>query len=168
MKLRSVFLLALVGCSSGICFRHYCLWWLWRHWARCWLRQGIRVSWQGSQCVVRTNSTLWCILLCFDTISGLRINLAKSEIVPIGEVEEVEYFWLISLDVELLHCQWNIWVCRWVLHIRPLLFGIELLRKCNISWLDGRNFIWLRVIGWLCLKVLSPIYLRITCRCSLF
>jgi len=34
----------------------------------------------------RTN----CIFLCFEAASGLRINLGKLEIVPIGEVEDVE------------------------------------------------------------------------------
>jgi hypothetical protein len=33
---------------------------------------------------------LRCIFLCFEAASGLRINLGKSEIVPIGEVEDVE------------------------------------------------------------------------------
>jgi hypothetical protein len=33
---------------------------------------------------------LRCIFLCFEAASGLRINLGKSEIVPIGEVENVE------------------------------------------------------------------------------
>jgi hypothetical protein len=33
---------------------------------------------------------LHCILLCFEAVSGLRINLGKSEIVPIREVEDVE------------------------------------------------------------------------------
>jgi hypothetical protein len=32
---------------------------------------------------------LRCIFLCFEAASGLRINLGKSEIVPIGEVEDV-------------------------------------------------------------------------------
>jgi hypothetical protein len=31
-----------------------------------------------------------CIFLCFEAASGLRINLGNSEIVPIGEVEDVE------------------------------------------------------------------------------
>jgi len=31
-----------------------------------------------------------CIFLCFEAFSGLRINLGKSEIVPMGAVEDVE------------------------------------------------------------------------------
>ena len=33
---------------------------------------------------------LRCLFLCFEAVSGLKINLSKSEIVPIGEVEEVD------------------------------------------------------------------------------
>jgi hypothetical protein len=31
-----------------------------------------------------------CIFLCFEAVSGLRINLGKSEVVPIGAVEDVD------------------------------------------------------------------------------
>ena len=30
------------------------------------------------------------LFLCFEAVSGLKINLSKSEIVPIGEVEDVD------------------------------------------------------------------------------
>lgn len=33
---------------------------------------------------------LHSILLCFEAISGLKVNLTKSEIVPVGEVQGVE------------------------------------------------------------------------------
>jgi hypothetical protein len=33
---------------------------------------------------------LRCLFLCFQTVSGLRINLAKSELVPVGNVNNVE------------------------------------------------------------------------------
>jgi hypothetical protein len=33
---------------------------------------------------------LRCLLLCFEAASGLRINLSKSEMVPVGEVGDVE------------------------------------------------------------------------------
>jgi len=42
---------------------------------------------------------LRCIFLCFEAASGLRINLEKSEFVPIGEVEDVERL------VNLLGCR---------------------------------------------------------------
>jgi hypothetical protein len=33
---------------------------------------------------------LRCLFLCFEAVSGLRINLAKLELVPIGNVNNVE------------------------------------------------------------------------------
>jgi hypothetical protein len=39
------------------------------------------------------------VYLCFEAASGLRINLSKSEIVPIGEVENVDSF------AHILGCQ---------------------------------------------------------------
>jgi hypothetical protein len=33
---------------------------------------------------------LQCIFLCFEAASRLRINLGKSKLVPIGEVEDVD------------------------------------------------------------------------------
>jgi hypothetical protein len=33
---------------------------------------------------------LRCLFLCFEAVSGLKINLLKSEIIPIGEVDDVE------------------------------------------------------------------------------
>jgi hypothetical protein len=33
---------------------------------------------------------LRCTFLCFEAVSSLRINLGKSELVPIGEVDDVE------------------------------------------------------------------------------
>lgn len=34
---------------------------------------------------------LRCILLCFQALSGLKINLAKSEIIPVGDNENIEF-----------------------------------------------------------------------------
>jgi hypothetical protein len=33
---------------------------------------------------------LWCTFLCFEAISGLKVNLAKSKIVLVGDVGDVE------------------------------------------------------------------------------
>ena len=33
---------------------------------------------------------LRCVLLCFEAVSGLKVNLAKSEITPIGDVAQLE------------------------------------------------------------------------------
>jgi hypothetical protein len=89
---------------------------------------------------------LRCIFLCFEAASGLRINLGKSEIVPIGEIEDVE--WL----AKLLGCRvpslpMTTWVCHWVLLTRPCLFGMVSLRKWNGGWLDGSECICRRGVG---------------------
>jgi hypothetical protein len=39
---------------------------------------------------VKQLHNLKCLLLCFEVVLGLKINLSKSVIVPIGEVEDVE------------------------------------------------------------------------------
>jgi hypothetical protein len=33
---------------------------------------------------------LRCLFLCFESVSGLKINLSKSEIIPIGEVDDID------------------------------------------------------------------------------
>jgi hypothetical protein len=33
---------------------------------------------------------LRCLLLCFEAVSGLKINLFKSDIIPVGEIDDVE------------------------------------------------------------------------------
>jgi hypothetical protein len=33
---------------------------------------------------------LRCFFLCFEAVSGLKLNLSKSDIVAVGEVEDVE------------------------------------------------------------------------------
>ena len=56
---------------------------------------------------------LYWLLMWFEAISGLKINLEKSELIPIGRVE----------DVELLPVELGWWVdfllpiCPWVLVI---------------------------------------------------
>lgn len=42
---------------------------------------------------------LRCLLLCFEAISGLRINLGKSEVIPIGRFGEVQVM------VDILGCR---------------------------------------------------------------
>jgi len=51
---------------------------------------------------------LRCIFLCFEAVSGLRINSWKLEIVPIGKVKDVEHLahllgcWVTSLPMKYL------------------------------------------------------------------
>jgi hypothetical protein len=32
---------------------------------------------------------LWCLFLCFEAVSGLKINFAKLELVPVGNVMSI-------------------------------------------------------------------------------
>jgi hypothetical protein len=45
---------------------------------------------------------LRCLFLCFEAVSGLKINLLKLEIIPIGEVDDVESLASIGCRVALL------------------------------------------------------------------
>jgi hypothetical protein len=95
---------------------------------------------------------LQCIFLCFEAASGLRINLRKLEIVPIGEVEDA-----VGL-AHLLGCRVASLPMKYlglplgasykaVLLIKLCLFGMVSLRKWNESWLDGSECICQRVVG---------------------
>lgn len=60
---------------------------------------------------------LRCVLLCFKAVSGLKMNLAKSKLIPVGEVGHLltlQPFWV----VRCLICRCLIWVCLWGLLIR--------------------------------------------------
>ena len=62
---------------------------------------------------------VWMLLLCFQTVTGLKVNVLKSEMVPVGEVH----------NVHALACLCPILVCHWRLPTSPLLFGILSWRK---------------------------------------
>ncbi|RVW42960.1 hypothetical protein CK203_076296 [Vitis vinifera] len=51
------------------------------------------------------------ILLWFEAASGIRINLAKSEIIPVGEVEVIEEL-AVELGCRVDPCPLNIWKAR--------------------------------------------------------
>ena len=42
---------------------------------------------------------LKAVLLCFEVVSGLKVNLGKSELVPVGEVENIDHL------ADLLGCK---------------------------------------------------------------
>ena len=96
------------------------------------------------------------LLLCFQAVTGLKVDVLKSEMVPIGEVPNV------NVLAEFLGCQigslpitylgmplgashksptvWNpILVCHWGRLTSPLLFGILSWRNLSASWPVGRR-----------------------------
>ena len=76
---------------------------------------------------------LRCLLLCFEAVFGLKINLSKCDIVPIGEVGDVEGLSRIlgygvgSMPFTYLGFHWvlSIWIHR---------YGIISLRRWRLSW----------------------------------
>jgi hypothetical protein len=89
---------------------------------------------------------LRCTFLCFEAVSGLRINLGKSELVPTGEVVDVESLAyilgsrIVSLPMTYLGMPLGAF-------LNLFLFGMGLLRKWREGWLIGRSFIYPRVVG---------------------
>ena len=75
---------------------------------------------------------LCCLFLCFKAISGLKINLAKSESVHVCNVNNVEDLAHVlgckvsSLPMKYLCLLWE--------EIR-LIFGMVFLRRLNVVWL---------------------------------
>ena len=82
------------------------------------------------------------LLLCFEAVTGLKVNALKSEMVPIGEVPNIHFL------AEILGCRIGslpmtyILVCHWGPPISLPLFGILNL---SVSWPVGRRCIYLKV-----------------------
>jgi hypothetical protein len=66
--------------------------------------------------------------LCFEGVSGLKINLAKSKIVLVGDVGDVEGL------ARILGCTIS------------LSASYKALKKWNVGFLGGRSFIYLREV----------------------
>ena len=64
------------------------------------------------------------LLLSFQAVTGLKVNVHKSEMVPVGEIVDVHAL------AEILGCKVGelpmsyLSICRWELLITPLQFGI--------------------------------------------
>ncbi|RVW23165.1 putative mitochondrial protein [Vitis vinifera] len=56
------------------------------------------------------------LLMWFEAVSGLRINLEKSELIPVGRVENIDDLAWTSV-VEWVVSRLLIWVFLWVLHL---------------------------------------------------
>ena len=73
------------------------------------------------------------ILMWFEAISGLRTNLDKSELIPVGCVENVK-----ALAVELVVRSGGfpplIWDCLWELLLSSWLHGMEWKRGFERDW----------------------------------
>ena len=93
------------------------------------------------------------LLTCFTAVTGLRINVRKSEIVPVGNVDNVDVLAdILGCKVGILPMSYLVW--HWELPIsrphifflisrsRPL-FGVRFWRNWKDNWQDGRRGIYL-------------------------
>ena len=84
------------------------------------------------------------LLLCFQAVTGLRVNALKSEMVPIGEVPNVHVL------TEILGGRIGPLLMTYLgmpleAFQNSLLFGILPWRELSVSWPVGRSYICLKV-----------------------
>ncbi len=80
------------------------------------------------------------VFIWFQAVSGLKINMGKSELVPIGQVPNVvELANILGVEFQLYH--FLIWVFRLVLLIKIRLFGIKFWNALRKDWQVGNNCI---------------------------
>ena len=82
-------------------------------------------------------------LTCFEAVTGLWVNMAKSEMVSVGEVPNIGEL------AEALCCQIGLLPfrtlgCPWGLHIERSRSGILSWRRWNGSWQGGRSCTYLK------------------------
>ena len=79
-------------------------------------------------------------LTCFQAFTGLKVNVGKSEIVPVGEVGN------IGALATILQCRVgrNTWECHWAPHTKQHLCGILFWRGCRRNFQVGSVFIYQR------------------------
>ena len=75
---------------------------------------------------------IWLLLLNFQVVTGLKVNVHKHEMVPIGEVDDVHALAeILDCAVVLELCLCLILACRWGLRITSLQFGIPFWKKLS-------------------------------------
>jgi hypothetical protein len=83
------------------------------------------------------------VLTCFEAVTGLKVNMSKSEMVLVGEVRSM----LVLVDI----------LCCWIGELLMTYLGMPLrasfkslsisnsiAKKLSIDWLGGRGYICLR------------------------
>ena len=82
--------------------------------------------------------------MCFEAVLGLRINLGKSELAPIGQVSDMQGLAsvlggrIISLPMKYLGLPWGQGINRRI-------FGTQFWRRWRNVWLGGKEGIYLKV-----------------------
>ena len=80
------------------------------------------------------------VLIFFQTITGLKVNIGKSEIVPVGEVGNLDALArILCCKIGCLPCL--IWGCLWGHIIRIPQFGTLSLKEWKKSLQVGSSYI---------------------------
>lgn len=98
------------------------------------------------------------LLVCFEVVFGLKVNLAKSLLVPVGNVDNVAEL------ASILGCGTSSLPLKYLGHatrLRP--FGMILWLRWSAVWSVGKSCFCLRVLGLPSSRVHPPTSLRISC-----
>ena len=88
---------------------------------------------------------LCMILIWFEAVSSLKINLGKSELVPIGIVHNMHLL-LVVLGCKQGSLPLKYLGLPWVLNSRIRLYGIQFWRKWKGDWWVGNAYIFPREV----------------------
>ncbi|RVW92361.1 LINE-1 retrotransposable element ORF2 protein [Vitis vinifera] len=83
------------------------------------------------------------LLMWFEACSGLKVNLEKSELIPVGRVTDIEDL-ALELGCKVGVCHPGIWVCLWGHLSNQRWYGIVLKRGLGKGWLCGGDSIFPR------------------------
>uniref|UniRef100_A0A2N9GXN7 Reverse transcriptase domain-containing protein n=1 Tax=Fagus sylvatica TaxID=28930 RepID=A0A2N9GXN7_FAGSY len=86
-------------------------------------------------------SDLKGVLLCFEAVSGLRINLGKSEIVPVGPIDDVEALALV-LGGQIASLPMNLLMSGMPIGGKSLFVSMVVIRMGGIRWRIGEGMGW--------------------------
>jgi len=79
---------------------------------------------------------LCCVLTWFQAVSGLQVNLAKSSILPVGQVDNIQLLAGV-LGYNIKAFRLLTWVSLLVLNSRRKLFGMQLLKSLRNNYMVG-------------------------------
>jgi hypothetical protein len=120
-------------------------------------------------CDVSTNHLRYLrgLLLCFEAASGFKVNLAKSDLILVGNVTDLgRLACLLRCGVATLPIKYLGY--HWGPLSKPSTFGMASLRRWNVGWRVGKGCICPRVGGLLSSRVHLLICPCTTCLSSLF
>ena len=106
--------------------------------------------------------SLRLLLICIEAVFGLKVNMAKSMLVLVGNVGNVvELAGLLGCETSSLPLK-----CLGLplgAHFKTKSSWDGIVEKLSVVWLVGKEYIYPRAEGLPSLKALFPTYLRISC-----